>query len=302
MCKRIFLNSQKNIYVTIFKNNRSWFSYSRISRSWSRNRCSFRLPYYRCITKSFSKKPAIFLFNLRFCLFRGYSFIRIDDGFAFVICNIIKIYVIIYAIEIIDYFLFNIKDYNKIYFYKSYNSYDYFINKNSTSYKSSKQDSPEDETNSIIKIIIKTIENKCFIYKKIRNFTPDDALWVKFLLEEFATQFVKWQSENSKKIWFNSKAHERWSILRPFWWNYLTQTIYSSKVKNYIYWSGVYYFIDKLKKLPYSFVNFFVPMLESVKRIYARPIEFFQRLFPILTLVIIYKVLSNMDYLCSILF
>lgn len=43
-------------------------------------------------------------------------------------------------------------------------------------------------------------------------------------------------------------------------------------------------------------------MLESVKRIYARPIEFFQRLFPILTLVIIYKVLSNMDYLCSILF
>lgn len=99
----------------------------------------------------------------------------------------------LYATKIIDLFLFNANPSYNLSSYKKSNSFNDNINKNRRWYSNSndKEYSSDVLINFRIKEIIKIIENKCSIYKRISRFSEDDALTLKFLLEHFAIQFVK---------------------------------------------------------------------------------------------------------------
>lgn len=51
-----------------------------------------------------------------------------------------------------------------------------------------------------IKKIIRTIKNECFVYETLNQKDEKSAVYIKLILEQFATQFVKSNFINEKNI------------------------------------------------------------------------------------------------------
>lgn len=96
---------------------------------------------------------------------------------------------------------------------------------------------PRNFTEIMVKIIMKTIENKCNVYKKI---SLKDPVLIDFLNHQFAHKFIEWhgldQNSYNNRLWlcFELELDERWSILGPFWLTYLKQTKCFSRLEWYI--------------------------------------------------------------------